>query len=112
MRKQLRDLIDQLEYWEQVEIFQCLNVAQLARSITTKFEITHSSFANFMDLSEEDATKFLKGTYPYDLRVISKLEALKVHLESMKIEEKGAYPTINFPEYKDGPKSENQQQNE
>lgn len=84
MRKQLQDILKQLNEAEYIELRDCLAVAGNVRSLKREYGLTDSQISGELDVDISDVKAYLTGAYPYTVKDIAKIQAFAMRLESTK----------------------------
>ncbi len=90
MKKETIQLLNQCDTFERMEIKEALSIANTGMMLMRTYGVDKEILAGKLEISTVEIEFFLKGTYPYDLRVISKLNAYSQELQLEALKEKFA----------------------
>lgn len=81
------------------ELYHSLHIADLVKETCKRLDIAYEQFAERLGVNQEEFVTIIKGCYPFDLRIMSKIDAVReaFEIEHMKENFKGI---ISCPPYK------------
>ena len=85
MRKELREILCNLDNAEFRELSKSLGIAKTIKDFCNEYSKTPKELADKMLISKKRVIDMMNGSYPYDIKMIAKFEA--VAEEMVKIEE-------------------------
>lgn len=99
MKQELRNVLNQLDDVDFREMQHAIQLAGLCRSCLREYNLSLELFAERLGYSVEQTKEIISGAFPFDLRSISKIDALRQALYA-EANEKEIEPIIKFPDYK------------
>lgn len=100
MKSELRNVLAKMDEVDFLELISALNIAKYARGILEDYDLDIEELCKKLELDFESVRSILWGYYPYDIRIMSKLEAIQHDLEKSKTE-KLKKRLIELPDYTD-----------
>lgn len=100
MNNELIIALSHIDECDFLELISALNIAKYARSIMKNFQVPESDMIEKLSIDKEKLHAILWGYYPFDLRMMSKLEAINSALQVREAKDT-ASKILEFPDYKD-----------
>jgi hypothetical protein len=95
MTQELRNELEKMEDIDFSELRQAIGIAEFAR----KIDLHKDSMCQKLEIEESDWTKIITAAYPFDLRMISKIQFVHEEVVALRAKEK-ADQLLQFPPYK------------
>lgn len=98
MNKQLRKCLNQLDDVDFRELGHAIQIADLCRQCLRTYNLTIEQLSERLSYSIDETKEIITGAFPFDLRSIAKIDALRQTLHA-EASGKEVEPMIKFPEY-------------
>lgn len=98
MKTELKDQLKNLVEWEFQELRHAMNIAHNIRTMKKDFMLDDKDLMELLELPKKDIVALQDGTHPYDIRTISKVEALSADLRHQKLLEENKLVNIRADE--------------
>lgn len=101
MNKQLATALKEMKDWEFDLLEHHLHIARLVRKIMIRYAIDEKAMAEVLHVQPKRMKEVLVGAYPFDLRLLSRLDAYGQQLAANDAKLKVEAESIQFNQYKD-----------
>lgn len=100
MKKKTKEALSYLDEVGFLELDHAIGLAKYARNIVKDFNLTEEQLKEKLSINDRQIKAVLWGYYPWDVRMMAKLEAVRNTLRierDQEIKDK----IVQFPDYKD-----------
>ena len=99
MKREVRKTLSELQEVDWIELHKAMILADSVKSSVKRYKQTKEWWANNLEVTMKEFEAILNGSYPFDLMIISKIEAVRNYCES-QLALLTMEPIITFPDYR------------